>query len=61
MQIITKESAINHECVMVTNCLQLGLQDFSGYMENTESEFRSRSPGVKFMETRSLTYGKLEV
>ena len=22
----------------------------NGYMENTESEFRSRSPGVKFME-----------
>ncbi len=22
----------------------------NGYMENAESEFRSRSPGVKFME-----------
>ncbi len=30
-QSITKENAINHQCVMVTKSSQLGLQDFTNH------------------------------
>ncbi len=29
-----KKNAINHECVMATKCLQLGLQDVTRIMNN---------------------------
>ena len=40
--LITKESAINHECVMVTKSLHLGLHDLPGIINNKYYAYSGR-------------------